>query len=72
MPSAAAHHVLLLDVCTKISMGVLIFKKVGEQYGKFYGRVILGSLPLWSGAAQLQVGDWCVCANSCVVEKDSR
>lgn len=45
------------DICTKISMEVLIFKKVGEEYGIFYGGVILGSLFLLSGAAQPLVGD---------------
>lgn len=62
------------DVCTKISMEVLIFKNMGEGYGKFYGGVILGSLALLSGAAQPLVRDWhcCVCVNSYVVRKDSR
>lgn len=55
-------------------MEVLIFKNVGEGYGKFYGGVILGSLALLSGAAQPLVRDWhcCVCVNSYVVRKDSR
>lgn len=61
------------DVCTKISMEVLIFEKVGEEYGKFYGGVILGSLAFLSGAAQPLVGNWrCVCVNSYVVGKDFR
>lgn len=54
-------------------MEVLIFEKVGEEYGKFYGRVILGSLAFLSGAAQPLVGNWhCVCVNFYVVGKDFR